>query len=292
MEEIYAERFANLANNPWISFINSESVVFYLIMRMLKPMDIVSLALATFFRLRPSPEEIDLMKWWKQIFWHIEWVEQYGGKITIIGKDLAKLKLCLMKWRYDEALTKLNLIVVVQETLPTEDTRDDRRQELLQSVHKDIPYAATDNERLVHKFEMPIQMCILFLETNIYIDLDWTWLDKLLKEISPIESWHIQRYSGPVLTGLRREDYTDGGRWFETCYVILDLPHISNTITRPELAIADWEEPFADEACIRLAVARNGSVVIPHLALWLDTVQEDPGRRWLWRHGLLRRYYE
>jgi len=269
-------KFSILGNHPWISFINSNYLVWDAIISKLKPMDIVSLALATFFRIRPSPEHIGIyMKWWKQIFYNMRWVEQNGRKITIIGKDLARLKNCLETWTYDP--WAIVLLVVVQETLVTGDTRDDTRQRLLQSISKDIPYASTDTERLVQRFEIPIQMCVLFLENNIYIDLDQIWLHKLLKEIHPIRWPYIQPWPDENLvpTGLEWENYTNGGRWFETWYVDLNLPDfvLDKTITRPELALAQFgATPFDfNRGFIRIAIAGNGSVVIPHLAYWLDT---------------------
>ena len=57
LAERFAERFAAIASNPWISFINSNYDIWDVIVRVLKPMDFVSLALATSFRIMPSPDD-------------------------------------------------------------------------------------------------------------------------------------------------------------------------------------------------------------------------------------------
>jgi hypothetical protein len=58
MDERFEERFAALANNLWISFINSNYLVWDAIMRKLKLIDIVSLVLVTSFCIKPLAEVI------------------------------------------------------------------------------------------------------------------------------------------------------------------------------------------------------------------------------------------
>ncbi|KAH6666360.1 hypothetical protein B0J14DRAFT_659983 [Halenospora varia] len=265
------EELSVLDTHLLMSLVNSNTPVFDTLMSMLRPMDIVSLALATSFRVRPPRGQIQFyMKWWKQVFYDMRWVEHNGSKITIIGRDLARLKNSLKTWTYDSQATFL--LVVVQETLLTEGTRDDRRQGLVQSIDTDIPYAWTSTEHQVRAFEEPIQMCVFFLENNLFIDLDWTWLYKLLEQIEPPAKWHSPWYLpdiiNPLPAGLFRS-VVGFDMCMKTWYVNLNLPGfiIDTAITRSDLQIEAigpaWHE--VDGSAIRIAVTEDCSIVIPEM---------------------------
>jgi hypothetical protein len=259
------EGLVALNNNSMIWFLNGNMPIFDTVMIMLKPLDIISLALATYNRVRPSRGMSHIyMKWWRQIFHNMRWAEQNGRKITIIGKNLARLQECLKSWTYDKTAQRLDLVVVVQETLLTWDP-DEKRQGLLQSIDEEIPYASTDTERLVRRFETPIQMCVIFLEDNICIDLDWTWLDKLLEQIEISTWWEVLDLDNPLPAGLYL-GIPQVDTCMKTCYANLNLPDltIDTAINRHDVQIRvardlTWHE--VDGSAIRIAVTKDGVLI-------------------------------
>jgi hypothetical protein len=70
--------------------------------KFLKPMEIVALATATRFLFNLSKEEREkYMKWWRELFWTMNWVEVIGNNnVTIIGKHIEYIQEGLRKWRY------------------------------------------------------------------------------------------------------------------------------------------------------------------------------------------------
>ena len=92
--------------------------IWKLLIDMLRPMDFVSLAIVTKFRVQPTNEQMRFyMKWQRQTFYDIKWVEKNGREIVVIGKDLVWLNCTIKRQDYFDT-TKIKLLVIVKETLP------------------------------------------------------------------------------------------------------------------------------------------------------------------------------
>jgi hypothetical protein len=56
------------------------------------PLDIISLARATTFCIRPTVKELQIcMLPWRQAFYHTRWTEPVRREVMLIGKDLDRL---------------------------------------------------------------------------------------------------------------------------------------------------------------------------------------------------------
>jgi hypothetical protein len=277
----FSARFRDLNNNPWVSFFSLYTPAWKTLIHMLRPMDIVALAEATQFRLRPSNDEIQTcMKWWRQIFYDMRWVEQNGSNVTVIGKDLVRLNYALERWNYFNT-DEMKLLLVVK-SLPAGIARDEGREALILST--DATYVWNYDTHEIPHFDFDTQICVLFLSQNIYVDLAFTWSRDLLEQIRAIPPLHHQgiayyqnvdqRTISPLpdidplpaglrILGLDRDPVSDP--WFRAWQVNLRLPNfmINATITRADLTIYLAPNFNYRESGIRLAIADDGSVVIP-----------------------------
>jgi hypothetical protein len=135
----------------------------------------------------------------------------------------------------------------------------------------------SDSEHKVPTFERSIQTCILFLETRIYIDLDWAWTNKLLELIRDPnrwqDHWHL-RDIGPLPAGVREEMASLRSPWYQTWYVNLNLPDftIDATATQPNLQTAEPPRFDCMHRALRIAITEDCSVVIPHI-VWDSLIE-------------------
>lgn len=84
---------------------------------MLRPLDIISLARATFFCVQPGEDDrLSYLIWWRQILYSKTWVEQPGIEAVVVGKDLHTLHYALQVWGYFDLRTIRVLLLVKEET--------------------------------------------------------------------------------------------------------------------------------------------------------------------------------
>jgi hypothetical protein len=270
------------------------SPIWNLLIVMLRPMDIVSLARATIFRVRPAKEEVDYMKWWRQTFYDMKWVEKNRREIVVISKDLVRLNDAIKTWEYFDT-TEMKLLVMVKETLPDGERKEARRA-LITSI--DTPLMWNINTYQVsfsrHQGQV-IQTCVIFYNEHIYrhtiyADLSFSWGRSLLEEIprrEPIivdrEHYHqnpdgsISRYPEiGWVPGTRWEHDQPHWRapWFRASYINLRLPNfrIEQSSTRTDWTIAT-DPGYEFRGYMRLAV-KDGSVLVPTIP---ERVIRTPG---------------
>jgi hypothetical protein len=274
-------RLSVVGCNKWVHTM-SQAPIWNLLIDMLRPMDIVSLAIATKFHVRPTNEQMRFyMKWWRQVFYDMEWVEKNGREIVVISKDLVRLNCAIKRWDYFD-ITKMRLLVMVKETLPVGE-RDIARRALIASV--DTPYMWSINTYQVRaNRHRDIQTCVIFCNEeryhhNMYADLSFSWGRSLLEEIPAREPIIVDREhynQNPDGTISRYPDigFVPGtiwerdrphlrAPWFRASYINLRLPNfgIKQSSTRTDYTIATHEE-FEFRGYMRLAV-KDGSVVVP-----------------------------
>jgi hypothetical protein len=254
---------------------------------MLRPMDIVSLARATNFNLRPSRLEMKYMEWWRQIFHDTGWVEQNESRITIIGKDLIRLKNAIARWDYFDA-TEIKLLVVVQETLPR-DGRREARSALLTSI--DTSYMAGINQRQIYHFHI-VQTIIIFYEggefhNNWCIDSAFRSSKSLLEPIDPIapvyrEGARWYPNTDGTFSPLRHVAWNDtplgvadravfplNDPWYKAWYARLSLPGfiIESTVTHADYTIYAYPRFYYFPAGnMRITLLEDCSIIVPTIS--------------------------
>jgi hypothetical protein len=93
---------------------------------MLRPTDIISLARATMFCLRPIEQQINIyMQWWRQAFYNIKFVKKHA--VLVFGKDIDLLKTAIQRWDYIEA-NKIKLLTDIPAKRKSRSKIDDLDQ--------------------------------------------------------------------------------------------------------------------------------------------------------------------
>lgn len=81
----------------------------------LRPLDIISLARATVFCLKPSEDDrLSYLIWWRQILYDKKWVEQPGIEAIVVGIDLHSLHDALQFWEYFD-MRRIRVLLLVKE---------------------------------------------------------------------------------------------------------------------------------------------------------------------------------
>jgi hypothetical protein len=266
-------------------------LVWNVLIAFLRPMDIVSLAIATMFLVRPRDDQRTFyMKWWRQIFYNMKWVGNIRREIVIIGKGLAELNSAIQRWDYFDT-TKMKLLVIEKETIRLP-RRDEARRALLASIETHYMWGVNRYQVRISRYcGRDIQICVIFFNndlvpnpdvytrTAMYADLSFSWGRSLLEEIPArqriIENGDHRHLNsdgttspyptrGIVLgTRYEREYAPLLGPWFWTSYANLSLMdfRIAQTSTRTDYTIATHAR-FRFHGYMRLAV-KNGNIVLP-----------------------------
>ena len=287
-------RLTALDSNRLVSVMRYTSPIWLSLLNILRPMDIISLAIATTFRIQPTKRQKQIyMKWWRQIFYNMKWVEQNERRVTIIGKDLAKFKDAMQKWHYFN-IKELKLLVVIGRT-PTAELRllfqsgfrgldlekDQGQIAITESVDVDISYGWANKNEIK---DCPAQICILFRpQSHNYVDLYDFSAQQLLQPVrgrAPIQhqgvAYHLnadEAFSPLSIIntppGTQRIISTSPANpWFKTWYSNLQRLdfRIEASITRIDFVISDnqfWDIPFDIDNIARFSIAENGSLIIP-----------------------------
>jgi hypothetical protein len=285
-----------LDKNRLVSTMRQISPLWDLLFRTLKPTDIVSLAIATNFRIQPTKRQKQIyMKWWRQIFYNMKWVEQNERRVTIIGKDLAKFKDAMQKWYYFNT-KELKLLAVVGRT-PTAELRtnqeffrdvdlekDQGQIAITESIDVDISYCWANTHEIM---DCQTQICIIFRpKSHKFVDLYDFSAQRLLQPIrgrAPIQHQGVAHHLNTneafsplsiIITppGTQRIILTGPANpWFKTWYS--NLQHldcgIEPSITRIDFIIDDNQPlglPFNIDNIARLSITEDGSLIIPAIS--------------------------
>jgi hypothetical protein len=137
---------------------------------MLRPTDIISLARATMFCLRPIKQQINIyMQWWRQVFYNIKFVKKHA--VLVFGKDIDLLQTAIQRWDYIEA-NKIKLLVPVKETTPLNEVLI-LRNALVESIGTSYMWH-TSNHNLLSQ-DPPVQTCIIFgIDIDAKLDVVWS----------------------------------------------------------------------------------------------------------------------
>jgi hypothetical protein len=121
------------------------------------------------------------MKWWRQIFYDMRWVEYNGSNMTIIRKDLVRLNYALERWLFFDT-NEIKLLLLVKR-LPPSILQDTRRKVLMAST--DVSFIVNNQEthEILHG---NVQLCVLFLSQDFYVDLAFMWSAALLEPIRAV----------------------------------------------------------------------------------------------------------
>lgn len=116
IEEIgFEERFCTLNEHLLMSLLHFDvhAPILRTVLEILRPMEIVALSRATFFRIKPSAQQAEIyMKWWREIFWNVDWIRETGDNVTFIGKHITRVHEGLRKWQYIQT-GKMKVLVIV-----------------------------------------------------------------------------------------------------------------------------------------------------------------------------------
>ena len=115
MDNTLSEKFYAIRSNRLVALQGTP--ICQPLLNMLRPTDIISLARATMFCLRPIGRQMYIyMQWWRQTFDNIKFVE--SNSIYCFGKDIILLKSAIKRWDYIEAnkVELLKLLVLVKES--------------------------------------------------------------------------------------------------------------------------------------------------------------------------------
>jgi len=282
-DTLSARDFA-VQRNRWVHYMRQPPIWNFLI-TMLRPMDIVSLAIATRFCVRPRDEQMpDNMKWWRQIFYDMTWVEKNRREIIVVSKDLARFDCAIKECTYFDT-ANMKLLVMVKETLPV-DRRDEARRALLTSIRTPYMWGINTYQVRVNRYRgRDIQTCVIFyngvgVAPNIYADLSFSWGRSLLEEIPArepiiVDGDHYYQSSDGTITPHPTVGIVPGTLyerdhpplqppWFRVSYADLrylwDLT-IKQTCTRTDYTIATHGE-YEFRGYMRIA-ATVGFVVVP-----------------------------
>jgi hypothetical protein len=269
----------NILTNPNIPIVRK------VLLRMLRPMDFVSLVRATnFYILLTHQDQPIYTRWWRQIFCNMRWASR-NTHTTIIGKDLIRLISALHRWEYFDA-SEIKLLVVVREkssspTIREGEVDDEARKGLKGSI--DTSYMWAVNEYAIP--ERQVQMCVLFLtEPSLaYVDLYFLWSQALLEPIQAMQPLlpgslvypnpdrtfsPLRQIQLPIgaMRGTERAIHLQRDQWFRAWFTKAPLSNSSTneTITRPDVQV-DSRPPteFRTRCIVRLLVQQDGSLLIP-----------------------------
>jgi hypothetical protein len=255
--------------------------IWNLLINMLRPMDIVSLAIATQGIVQPRKEQVPFyMKWWRQIFYNIKWFDN-TRRIVIIGQDLVRLDYAIKTFRYFDT-TKMKLLVMVREILLRDQT-DEARWAFVASL--DTPYMwQAAWKRTTTGYQAPVLLtwywgqmtCVIFYNDYcLCADLPFSWGRNLLEEIPVREPIIVDgdHYNQHPDGSISR--YPDVGHivglipvrpqpnlqapWFRVAYINMRLPNrIEQSSTR-----TDYTNGFHPLLGYMRIAIRNGSVIVP-----------------------------
>ena len=164
-----------------------------MLLRMLRPTDILSLAKATMLCLRPTRRQMNkYMSWWRQTFYNIAFVR--NNAIYVVGKDLDVLRTAIMKWNYVEA-DKVKLLIGVWEprTMP-QNEKQMLRNALFESISTSYVWGSS-NQKELHSQGPPVQTCIIFFDYRVDVRMDEAWSESLCLDVlrPPTERLRVDR---------------------------------------------------------------------------------------------------
>jgi hypothetical protein len=200
---------------------------------MLRPTDIIPLARATMFSLRPTQQQINTyMRWWRQTFYNIKFVKK--NAIYCLGSDLFLLKTAIQRWNYIEA-NKIKLLVIVKETAPLDEVHI-LQNSLLESL--DTPYMWGTNQVNLRTQDRPVQTCIIFFSNSIWLQIDAGWSADLCLEEVRLRQRHVRPGNSTLrtyFTDLRRPNVVDrvDGDNFGLIYTFVAM----NTLVRGRVTL-------------------------------------------------------
>jgi hypothetical protein len=182
------EKLRVLHSNTLVNSMMRVNPVWESLLGMLRPMDIVSLARATQFRLKPT--QAHCMAWWRQVFYNMNWIDKFPNisipahlddygfdtcPIMVIGKDLNRLNCAITKWHYFDA-KDIRLLVVVYGQVQV--GWDDAVRALVASI--ETSYVWGRNKLQVQVRADLVQTCVL-LNGYSFFDLCRSWEKSLLE---------------------------------------------------------------------------------------------------------------
>jgi hypothetical protein len=105
-------KLSTIHSNPLVTILRAKPSVWKALLTMLRPLDIISLARATTFCIRPTVKERQIfMTPWRQVFCHTRWTEPAGREVMVIGNDLAQLQEAIRLWSYFDG-SEMKLLVL------------------------------------------------------------------------------------------------------------------------------------------------------------------------------------
>lgn len=280
----------NSSGNPFLK-VFAEPRTGGLLLKMLRPMEIVALGIATSFSLRPSKKDLyRYTRWWRQTFRKNILADQ-NRHIKVIGKDLNRLTSAIRRWDYfDPTAIKLLVFVRVEP-----DDLIHRGDSLIQSI--DVSYICGTDQCYVPEQDVQVCVCVMSNPSLAYIDLYFLWARALLETIEAVQPLnmvdpflypnpdgktfapleHIELPAG----AMRSKDpiYAPGDTWFKTWHADLFSNYsVCQAVTRPEIQIDHGVAPsFPMGGILRLLVQTNGHLLIPH---WTSDTRDQ------WRQQL------
>ena len=100
-------------SNRLVDMLQIKPAVWKSLLSMLRPLDIISLARATNFCNQPPAKERHIyMLWWRQLFYHIKWIELARRDVFVVGPDLIRLQDAIKMWHYFDG-SEIKLLVFV-----------------------------------------------------------------------------------------------------------------------------------------------------------------------------------
>lgn len=175
MDNTRSEKFSTIRSNQLVTLYTTP--VWLPLLNMLRPTDIISLARATVFCLRPTEQQVNIyMQWWRQTFYNIKFVER--NSIYCFGKDLTLLKSATHRWDYIEA-NKIKLLLLVKETTSLNEVHI-LRNALLESIGTTYMWHTNQNNLLSQN--QLVQTCIIFFRGDIDVELDGVWSKDVCSE--------------------------------------------------------------------------------------------------------------
>ena len=207
-----AVRIADISRNRLIDTLGPRFPVWKSLLTLLRPMDILALVRATFFCVSLTGQELQVyMKWWRQVFYTIAFVEHNPSKIIVFGKDIFRLKSTLKRWEYFD-VTKMRLLIIVDESVDEEWTVVwKRRREVFQSVSTPFVWDI-DLSRISGR---------LLVEASV---LFFTKYGAVSFELDALQSNDLLDRSGTFSSIINRVAYPDWGLEYKVWFVNLHYP--------------------------------------------------------------------
>ena len=223
--EALQEKLRVVDSNTLVNSMKRAQPVWESLLGMLRPMDIVSLARATQFRLQPTEAQRIFMAWWRQLFQNMKWIDKFPNitippylgherfdtcPIVVIGKDLKRLNYAITKWDYFDVKEIRLLVVVYDRHLRV--GWDNAIRALLESI--ETSYMWGNNKLQVQVRADLVQTCVIFNEHS-FVDLCRSWeksllerhIDNSIPRLPSFTIWYtklrmpnfvIDQYTGPA----------------------------------------------------------------------------------------------